>query len=101
MLVLRFFARRAKNEAHEEIKVPQHAGAKAQYNVPAMEELSNDRSKLRVLLVQLPVPNNPATNVPLATGYLKAHAHARGLLDRVELDILPRALADNAGDALL
>jgi radical SAM superfamily enzyme YgiQ (UPF0313 family) len=66
-----------------------------------MDELSNDIPKLRVLLIQLPVPNNPDTNVPLAAGYLKAHAQARGLLERVEIDILPRALADNAGDALL
>ena len=56
---------------------------------------------LNVLLIQLPVPNNPATNVPLAAGYLKAYAHAQGLLDRVQIDILPRALADFAGDALL
>src|SRR5689334_19238874 len=66
-----------------------------------MDELSNHLPKLRVLLMQLPVPNNPATNVPLAAGYLKAHAQARGLLDRAEIDILPRALADSAGDALL
>src|SRR4051794_31356097 len=66
-----------------------------------MDELSNDTPKLRVLLIQLPVPNNPATNVPLAAGYLKAHAHSRGLLDRVEIDILPRGLVDSAGDALL
>jgi len=66
-----------------------------------MNESSNDNPKLRVLLIQLPVPNNPATNVPLAAGYLKAYAQARGLLDRVEIDILPRALTDNAGDALL
>lgn len=57
--------------------------------------------KLRVLLVQLPVPNNPATNVPLALGYLKAYAYAQGLLDHVEIEILPRALADHAGDVLL
>lgn len=57
--------------------------------------------KLRVLLVQLPVPNNPATNVPLALGYLKAYAHAQGLLDQAEIEILPRALADYAGDARL
>ncbi|KAB8140462.1 B12-binding domain-containing radical SAM protein [Chloroflexia bacterium SDU3-3] len=56
---------------------------------------------LRVLLVQLPVPNNAVTNVPLAAGYLKAYAHAMGLLDRAQIDILPRALADEAGDALL
>jgi len=66
-----------------------------------MDELSNDIPKLRVLLMQLPVPNNPDTNVPLAAGYLKAHAQSRGLLERVVIDILPRALADNAGDALL
>jgi radical SAM superfamily enzyme YgiQ (UPF0313 family) len=57
--------------------------------------------KLRVLLVQLPVPNNPTTNTPLALGYLKAYAYAQGLLDQVEIEILPRALADHAGDALL
>lgn len=56
---------------------------------------------LHVLLMQLPVPNNPATNVPLAAGYLKAYAQARGLLDHVQIDILPRELADTAGDALL
>lgn len=54
-----------------------------------------------MLLVQLPVPNNPALNVPLAAGYLKAYAHAQGLLDRVEIELLPRHLADYAGDALL
>lgn len=57
--------------------------------------------KLRVLLVQLPVPNNPLTNTPLAAGYLKAYAHSQGLLDRAQIDVLPRALADHAGDALL
>ncbi len=57
--------------------------------------------RLRVLLVQLPVPNNPPTNVPLAAGYLKAYAQAQGLLEQVDVDILPRALADHAGDALL
>lgn len=57
--------------------------------------------KLRILLMQLPVPNNPQTNVPLALGYLKAYAHAQGLLDHAEIEILPRALADHAGDALL
>src|SRR6266545_7503540 len=57
--------------------------------------------RLRVLLAQLPVPNNPPTNVPLAAGYLKAYAQAQGLLEQVDVDILPRALADHAGDALL
>lgn len=57
--------------------------------------------RLRVLLFQLPVPNNPTLNVPLALGYLKAYAHAQGLLDQAAIEILPRALADHAGDALL
>ena len=57
--------------------------------------------RLRVLLFQLPVPNNPTLNVPLALGYLKAYAHTQGLLDHAEIEILPRALADHAGDALL
>jgi radical SAM superfamily enzyme YgiQ (UPF0313 family) len=56
---------------------------------------------LRVLLMQLPVPNNPVTNVPLALGYLKAYAHTQGLLERARIDILPRAIVDSAGDALL
>lgn len=55
--------------------------------------------KLRVLLVQLPVPASPALNTPLAAGYLKAYAEARGL--DAEIAILPRAIADDAGDAAL
>jgi radical SAM superfamily enzyme YgiQ (UPF0313 family) len=57
--------------------------------------------KLRVLLVQLPVPNNPSLNTPLAAGYLKAYADKQGLLDVAEIELLPRLLADHAGDALL
>src|SRR5215211_3296743 len=59
------------------------------------------KSKLRVLLMQLPVPNNPALNTPLAAGYLKSYAAAQGLLDAVAITILPRSLSDSAGDALL
>ena len=57
--------------------------------------------KLRVLLMQLPVPNNPALNTPLALGYLKAYAAAQGLLEIAEIDVLPRVLADHGGDAAL
>jgi len=57
--------------------------------------------KLRVLLVQLPVPNNPALNTPLAAGYLKAYADAQGLNDAAQIELLPRRLADHAGDVLL
>ncbi|HEY1012036.1 MAG TPA: radical SAM protein, partial [Herpetosiphonaceae bacterium] len=52
-------------------------------------------------MLQLPVPNNPGANIPLAAGYLKAWAFAQGLTDLVEIEILPRDLADRAGDALL
>jgi radical SAM superfamily enzyme YgiQ (UPF0313 family) len=66
-----------------------------------MDDLSNQIIKLRVLLVQLPVPNNPSLNTPLAAGYLKAYAYAQGLIDAAEIKLLPRLLADYAGDALL
>ncbi len=56
---------------------------------------------LRVLLAQLPVPSSPALNTPLAAGYLKAYAEARGLGGRATIEILPRAIADRAGDAAL
>jgi radical SAM superfamily enzyme YgiQ (UPF0313 family) len=56
---------------------------------------------LSVLMLQLPVPNNPGANIPLAAGYLKAWAHEQGLLERVAIEIMPRAIADRAGDALL
>ncbi len=62
---------------------------------------TESKPKLRVLLAQLPVPNNPALNVPLALGYLKAYAFACGLLEHVAIELLPRSLADHAGDALL
>lgn len=54
-----------------------------------------------VLLLQLPVPSSPALNTPLAAGYLAAYAEACGLSDRVRIAMLPRAVADYAGDAAL
>jgi radical SAM superfamily enzyme YgiQ (UPF0313 family) len=51
--------------------------------------------------MQLPVPNNPELNTPLAAGYLKAYASAQGLDAAAEIELLPRHLADRAGDALL
>jgi radical SAM superfamily enzyme YgiQ (UPF0313 family) len=56
---------------------------------------------INALLIQLPVPSSPALNTPLAAGYLKAYAESRGLGDRVAVAILPRAIADHAGDAAL
>ena len=58
-------------------------------------------TRLRVLLLQLPVPNNPRANIPLAAGYLKAYAHKQGLLDHADIEIMPREIADAGGDALI
>ncbi|EFO79629.1 radical SAM domain-containing protein [Oscillochloris trichoides DG-6] len=52
-----------------------------------------------VLLAQLPVPSSPLLNTPLASGYLVAYAQAQGWAERVRFAILPRSLADHAGDA--
>jgi radical SAM superfamily enzyme YgiQ (UPF0313 family) len=57
--------------------------------------------KLRVLLAQLPVPSAPALNTPLAAGYLAAYAESAGLGAIADIAILPRALADAAGDAAI
>lgn len=59
----------------------------------------------RVVLVQLPIPQpglDPARgNVPLAAGYLKMYARARGLESAFDIDILPPAVANAAGDQAL
>ena len=58
--------------------------------------------RLRILLVQLPIP--PAAimpvrgNVPLAAAYLKMYATAQGLGERVDIDILPFRLANTLSD---
>ena len=57
--------------------------------------------KLKTLLLQLPVPNNPRANIPLAAGYLKAYAQQEGLLDQVSIEIMPRGVADAGGDAVI
>ncbi len=54
-----------------------------------------------VLLAQLPVPSSPRLNTPLASGYLVAYAQAQGWAERVRFAILPRSVADHAGDAAL
>ena len=56
---------------------------------------------LNVLFLQLPVPNNPAANIALAAGYLKAWAYQQGLLEHITIEIMPRRISDHAGDALL
>ncbi|MBX0327560.1 cobalamin-dependent protein, partial [Oscillochloris sp. ZM17-4] len=64
-------------------------------------EILSMRAMFHALLAQLPVPSSPALNTPLAAGYLKAYAEAHGLGARADIQILPRAIADHAGDAAL
>ncbi len=55
---------------------------------------------MKVLLVQLPVPDNRFSNVPLALGYLKAMADA-ALIPGLEVELLKAEVQNRAGDALL
>ncbi|MHB9155194.1 MAG: B12-binding domain-containing radical SAM protein, partial [Endomicrobiales bacterium] len=61
--------------------------------------------KLKVLLVQLPVPCfglvNDFDNFPLAAGYLKAMAFKEGLLDKAEIEIADRECVNLPADAEL
>lgn len=56
---------------------------------------------MKILLVQLPVPNNLESNLPLAAGYLTATAQAAGLTDQAKITLLDRHTTDLAGDAAL
>ncbi|NWJ48293.1 MAG: B12-binding domain-containing radical SAM protein [Chloroflexi bacterium] len=55
---------------------------------------------MKVLLVQLPVPNNRLNNLPLALGYLKASAESAAL-PSVQVQILRREAQNLGGDAYL
>jgi len=59
-------------------------------------------SRLRVLLIQLPIPPpgvQPVQgNVPLAAGYLKLFALRQGLGDRYAIDVLPPFVTNTFGD---
>ncbi len=55
---------------------------------------------MKVLLVQLPVPNNQLSNLPLALGYLKATAEA-ARIPGVQVELLEQAAQDRGGDAFL
>ena len=55
---------------------------------------------MKVLLVQLPVPNNALSNLPLALGYLKASADA-AQFPGLEVELLERVSQDRGGDAWL
>ncbi len=55
---------------------------------------------MKVLMLQLPVPNNRLSNLPLALGYLKASALAAGI-PGLKVEILDRPIQDRGGDAYL
>lgn len=55
---------------------------------------------MKVILVQLPVPNNRRANLPLALGYLKAAAEAANL-PGVQVELLDAPTQNLGGDALL
>lgn len=55
---------------------------------------------MKVLLIQLPVPNNQLSNLPLAMGYLKATADS-ARIPGVQVEILEQAAQDRGGDAFL
>jgi radical SAM superfamily enzyme YgiQ (UPF0313 family) len=55
---------------------------------------------MKVLLLQLPVPNNRRANLPLALGYLKASADAAAL-PGLQVELLDPASQNLGGEALL
>ncbi len=55
---------------------------------------------MKVLLIQLPVPNNALSNLPLALGYLKTSAEA-ARLPGLMVELLERLTQDGGGDAYL
>jgi radical SAM superfamily enzyme YgiQ (UPF0313 family) len=55
---------------------------------------------MRVVLVQLPVPNNRRANLPLALGYLKASAEA-AKLPGLEVELLDATAQNLGGEAYL
>jgi radical SAM superfamily enzyme YgiQ (UPF0313 family) len=55
---------------------------------------------VKVLLVQLPVPENRTANLPLALGYLKAMAEAAHLPD-LTVELLEAEVQNRGGDALI
>ena len=55
---------------------------------------------MKVLLIQLPVPNNTLSNLPLALGYLKASADAVRLPD-LTIELMDPEAQDKGGDAFL
>lgn len=67
-----------------------------------MKSLYNRRA---VTLLQLPIPEVHSLytggNIPLAAGYLKAFALHSGVVSNDDITILPREIANNAGDAAI
>ncbi|HEX2913459.1 MAG TPA: radical SAM protein [Chloroflexia bacterium] len=55
---------------------------------------------MKVLLVQLPVPDNRHSNLPLALGYLKAMADAAAI-PGLSVELLEPSIQNRGGDALI
>src|SRR3954463_14017162 len=55
---------------------------------------------MKVILVQMPVPNNRRANLPLALGYLKAAAEVANL-PGLQVELLEATAQNLGGDALL
>jgi len=64
-----------------------------------------NKIKLKVLLIQLPLPGYDLwkkwDNMPLAAGYLKAMCYKMGLLEKVDIEILDKRNSSLSGDAKL
>jgi hypothetical protein len=58
-------------------------------------------SRPKIVLANLPHPLRPALNIPLAAGYLKAAAYKFGLLNEVDIEILPPLVASYFGCRML
>jgi radical SAM superfamily enzyme YgiQ (UPF0313 family) len=63
------------------------------------------KKKSSIKLLQLPIPEvhhlYTEGNIPLAAGYLKAAALKKGAADHHEIEIIPRDMANHAGDAAI
>jgi radical SAM superfamily enzyme YgiQ (UPF0313 family) len=65
-------------------------------------QVMNKKKRLSIKLVQLPIPEvhdlYTQGNIPLAAGYLKAAALRKGVLEEADIQIIPRDMANYAGD---
>jgi radical SAM superfamily enzyme YgiQ (UPF0313 family) len=68
-------------------------------------ETMAEKKKLSIKLLQLPIPEvhdlYTQGNIPLAAGYLKAAALEKGVLEDEAIQIIPRDMANYAGDTAI